>query len=240
MSKKSNNMKTIICELQKGTEKSKDRWIGTKTGWKFYVHDEEKENLISKIMILVEVHPTRQKNGLSGFKLNIGISDDRKKATETGRYENDEVGTERKITEINKDIEMYNQLCVGRGNTEAIDLYISKDKNNVDTIIELKTNKGNTPLYAFVETIKNYCLLKKINKNQNPKELILLAPKDYYKEYAKHENSIREFYRTIEKFNTENKNTTKFFVYALETIDDETNLKRDNWKRLFVDDWLRL
>ena len=211
--KESNIDKIIKClyDVEKPNQrKSKNRWIDTKPGWKNYKHNEEKENLINKIK--VEIKP-RNDNNLKELPLHNVLLTAKSKYKDVNKC-NNEKNIEKLIATIYEDNEkVSNQWCVGQ-NQESVDLVIC-DNNKKYTLIELKSlnnnNASDSPIFALIETIKNYCLLKKYSEKKSLiceiKEFCLLAPKDYYEHFFKGKdaiNNINEFYKTVEKFNEEN------------------------------------
>ena len=190
--------------------KSKNRWIDTKPGWKNYKHNEEKENLIKKVKIKTKGND----NNLKELPLHNVFLTAKSKYKDVNKC-NNEKNIEKLIATIYEDNErVSNQWCVGK-NQESVDLVIC-DNNKKYTLVELKSlnnnNASDSPIFALIETIKNYCLLKKYFEKKSHiceiKEFCLLAPKDYYEHFFKGKDAIsdiNEFYKTVEKFNEENK-----------------------------------
>lgn len=193
--------------------KSKNRWIDTKPGWKNYKHNEEKENIIDEIT-KVKLDTPRNDNNLKELPLHNVLLTAKSKYKDVNKC-NNEKNIEKLIATIYEDNEkVSNQWCVGQ-NQESVDLVIC-DNNKKYTLIELKSlnnnNASDSPIFALIETIKNYCLLKKYSKEKSHicdiEEFCLLAPKDYYEHFFKGKDAItdiNEFYKTVEKFNEENK-----------------------------------
>ena len=109
---------------------------------------------------------------------------------------------------------------------EQIDL-IRKNAENIEEIIELKhEDGGDSPLYALIEIVKNYYLLKS-KYNHNVKELTILAPKEYFdtyfkKNYVKDKEKLKkEFFKIVKNF--ENKLKEEF------NSDIKINLKTLNF-----------
>lgn len=245
------NMKKIAAELQVKNASDEEKWIEVKTGWSYYKHSENMQEILTTIEKVVETHPTRLKIGSKELAENTTISDERTKSLNENITS--EVYLERLITKSNSGF--YNQLCVGVGNVESIDLVYVHSETAKLWLIELKTT-SNTPLYAFIEIIKNYYLLKAINpeKAENVEKLVLLAPKFYFQKF-KPENSkfkntepIQEFYKTIDEFKKES--GLDFSIYYL-NIENETGikevlkkdpniLKQENWELLNEEKWLNL
>ncbi len=77
----------------------------------------------------------------------------------------------------------WNQYQVGKSYKEAIDIRIQDSKNRYK-YVELKAldenGKADNPLFAIVESIKNYYLSK---NTDNISELIVLAPIDYWSKH---------------------------------------------------------
>ena len=198
--------------------KSKNRWIDTKPGWKNYKHNEEKENIINKIKNKIDTLDTldtpRNDNNLKELPLHNVFLTAKSKYNDTNKC-NNEKNIEKLIATIyEKDKRVSNQWCVGK-NQESVDLVIC-DNNKKYTLVELKSlnnnNASDSPIFALIETIKNYFLLENYSKEKSHicdiEEFCLLAPKDYYEHFFKGKdaiNNINEFYKTVEKFNEENK-----------------------------------
>lgn len=196
-----------------------NRWIDTKPGWKNYKHNEGKENIIDKIKAIIDeiknkIGTPRNDNNLKELPLHNVFLTAKSKYDDTNKC-NNEKNIEKLIATIyEKDKRVSNQWCVGK-NQESVDLVIC-DNNKKYTLVELKSlNQNNTsdsPIFALIETIKNYCLLKEYYSQEKShicdiKEFCLLAPKDYYEHFFKGKdaiNNINEFYKTVEKFNEEN------------------------------------
>ncbi len=216
------NMGVIIEKLQgdKRSIDAKKRWIDTKTGWNNYTHSKEKEDLEKKISPLVKINKTREERGRTiNLKKNTEISI--VKNSNLPEFKSFEESLERIITFLN--LKIFNQLCIGSNNKESIDLIYSNNEHNEEDnkyLIELKTT-ANTPLYAFIELIKDYCLLKKLDKSDRGKieKLILLAPKSYFEKF-KEQNSIIEFFKTIEEFNKNSE--SKFSIMYFDGVNEET------------------
>lgn len=255
------NMEIIVNELQNQGKKTfesdgtrniadKNRWIEVKDGWNNYIHTKDKENLLKKINALpLVIHKNRLK--LLPLKKNTDISKERQQAITDLKYKESEVAFERIISKLNTNI--YNQLCIGNGNAESIDLIYSSDGKKKEKLIEFKTN-SNTPLYGMIELIKNYCLLSRFgDEAKNVNEIVFLAPKDYFIKF-KNEKSVNEFFKTIEKFNSENN-----FNYSIKYIDIDDDLCKmvinqekfskeiyellliENWKKIKnPSDWLKI
>jgi len=110
---------------------------------------------------------------------------------------------------------------------EQIDLIVKDENNNIKEIIELKhEDGGDSPLYALIEIVKNYYLLK--NKyNHNIEELTILAPKEYFykyfeKNYVQDKEKLKkEFFKIVKNF--ENKLKKEF------NSDIKINLKNLNF-----------
>lgn len=250
------NMRIIVSQLQNHGESSvadNERWIDAKAGWNNYIHTQDRENLVSKISALpLAINSKRLEKGLLPLKKNNGISEKRQLAVKNNQYRESEVVFERKIPELNKNI--YNQLCLGNGNAESVDLVYSGDGIKKEKLIEFKTI-SNTPIYGMIELIKNYCLLKKFEGEANyVDELIFLAPKDYFIIYKKNQKSAEEFFKTINTFNSENS-----FRFSLKYIDLDNEICKkiisnekdtekyykhllfENWKEIRnLSDWLNI
>ena len=99
----------------------------------------------------------------------------------------------------------YNQYSVADGG--HIDLIKTNTENKIIEIIELKEeqNQKNSPLYALIEVIKNYFLLKK-ELDYNIEEITILAPKEYFdtyfeKNYVQDKNKLKKnFFKIIKNF----------------------------------------
>ena len=194
--------------------KSKNRWIDTKPGWKNYKHNEEKEIIINEIIEKVKLDTQRNDNNLKELPLHNVFLTAKSKYDDTNKC-NNEKNIEKLIATIyEKDKRVSNQWCVGK-NQESVDLVIC-DNNKKYTLVELKSlnnnNVSDSPIFALIETIKNYCLLEKYSKEKSHicdiEEFCLLAPKDYYEHFFKGKDAItdiNEFYKTVEKFNEKNK-----------------------------------
>ena len=78
----------------------------------------------------------------------------------------------------------WNQFQVGKSPKEDVDIRI--EENNKIKYVELKVlNKKRTadnPLFAIIESIKNYYLTKNEEDRKNITELIVLAPDDYWEQ----------------------------------------------------------
>lgn len=192
------NMIKIINELQGNENDSAKRWIKVKDGWNNYQHCTNKEDLINKISTIVEPNKTRVKRKtLKALCKNTIVSIVKDPCIP--KFKSPEEGIERILCYLNEKI--FNQLCVGKNNKESIDLIYSPDGQIKEELIEFKTT-SNTPTYAFIELIKNYCLIKKTvpDEIKETKKLILLAPRSYFLKF-KNNNSIKEFFKTINYFN---------------------------------------
>lgn len=214
------NMKVIIEKLQGDKRRidAKKRWIDAKAGWNNYTHSKEKEDLEKTISPLVQINETREKRGYTiNLKQNTIISI--VKDPNPPKFKSFEESLERIITCVNLK-KIFNQLCIGSHNKESIDLIYSNNGEDKEYLIELKTT-ANTPLYAFIELIKDYCLLKKLNKSDGEKikKLILLAPKSYFEKF-KEQNPIIEFFKTIEEFNKNSE--SKFSIMYFDGVNKET------------------
>ena len=157
--KERNIDKIIKClyDVEKPNQrKSKNRWIDTKPGWKNYKHNEEKENIINKIKNKIDT----PRNNLKELPLHNVFLTAKSKYNDTNKC-NNEKNIEKLIATIyEKDKRVSNQWCVGK-NQESVDLVIC-DNNKKYTLVELKSlnnnNVSDSPIFALIETIKNYCL----------------------------------------------------------------------------------
>lgn len=177
-----------------------------------------------------------------------------------------EEAVERYIMKANGD-ELCNQWPVGN-QKECVDLvYINE--NNEYSLIELKIarkdeTKADSPLYAFIESIKNYCLVQNMNKKHHKNfkinELIILATKTYFEKIYKFDNEkFGNFISLIENFNKNNNIIFKLFYIdieeeiLMENIIKHENLenedkhircipcvKKGNWKEIDNNNWDKL
>lgn len=155
--------------------------ILTKTYWNKIPYEKNLWGTISKSIekVIDESIGTKKKSEI-GLRRTFGFTMKMKKRLCPGRTEE---ALERVLTLCNS--KMCNQFPLS-GDKENIDLIYDKNE-----IIELKQwGTKETPLYAFVELIKNYTVIKnkKELKDINPvdiKTLTILAPWDYYKKFEK-------------------------------------------------------
>lgn len=136
-----------------------------------------------------------------------------------------ENAVERYIMSANGD-ELCNQWPVGK-RQECVDLvYINEDDKY--SLIELKIArksdaKPDSPLLAFVESIKNYCLVENMNKvyckDFKIAELIILATKTYYQKFIT--NDKKKFEIFIDMVKTFNKNNNINFKLFYIDVDEE-------------------
>ena len=76
-----------------------------------------------------------------------------------------------------------NQFALNMNNSkEDIDLVLHNGAE-IETVIELKYG-SNTPMFAVLEVIKNYFILKKGELHGEVKELTILAPKFFYNKFS--------------------------------------------------------
>jgi len=101
---------------------------------------------------------------------------------------------------------IYNQFPVGNSNKESVDLYIRRDNQVI--LVELKPWPPSLhPWHALIECVKNYYLFKEIVEKDGSeyrcKELIILAPMEYYEKYhlleggEKGKKGGRELYKKV-------------------------------------------
>ena len=150
------------------------------------------------------------------------ITPDRLSAIQSGKK--GEEAVERYIMTANGD-ELCNQWNVGK-RKECVDL-VYVNENNEYSLIELKIarqdSEPDSPLLAFFESIKNYCLVKNLNKKFNEhfkvNELIILAPKTYYEKLVKTDKKMfEEFLNFIEYYN--NKYKIKIRILYIDICED--------------------
>lgn len=137
-----------------------------------------------------------------------------------------------------------------------VDLYFEQD--NEINIVELKQWEGNdNPLFAIVELLKNYNLLLLSKENEGVRNyynihlddkktsvnLILLAPVEYYRKFAKgcNKETLVMYFDIIEKLNELLKNEK--IKICIEYINFENNIKdkvkpkqiikKDNWRNYY-------
>lgn len=137
-----------------------------------------------------------------------------------------------------------------------VDLYFEQD--NEINIVELKQWKGNdNPLFAIVELLKNYNLLLLSKENEKVRNdyniyydkkkcyvnLILLAPVEYYRKFAKgcNKKTLVKYFNIIGKLNELLKGEK--IKISLQYINFEDNIKnivkpkqiikKDNWRNYY-------
>ena len=116
-----------------------------------------------------------------------------------------------------------NQIIINKAKCsqkEYVDLVeYDRKTNNIISLIELKASNGNdSPLKAIIELLKNYFLCDFYNR-QHIKNLILLAPKDYYIKHQIQKN--KNFKTLIDELN-------KQLEVNIEI--KEIDLKNDDWE----------
>lgn len=194
------NMKLIIKSLKEKTDKSSGnygRWMDSTTGWNHldslpYTPAEISELILNTVQDITELKSTmipspviRERYGFSLVKQADLITPWRK-----------EEALERLLLCVHSNLK--NQFSVG-GGKESIDMIKIDSKHNILSIIELKHDAGGgTPLYAIIELLKNYELLKKQNLDKSLKTLELLAPKSYFDYFKK---SFEYFEKVIAHIN---------------------------------------
>ena len=238
--KESNIDKIIKClyDVEKPNQrKSKNRWIDTKPGWKNYKHNEEKERIINidKFMkdISIQNSATEKPYKLYPLIKNETIDD--------GNTSPEKI-IEKNIVKLYGNKNIFNQWRVGQP-SESIDLICKNDNQIVLIELKAKCETWNTPCYALVEIIKDFCLLKKHNYADIAKinELCLLAPIDYYEKYFKthkyHIENAEEFFNTIEFFNSNNIYNIKFTMKYINNNTDDLKINKTD-SSLLWSNWL--
>ena len=197
-----NLMKEIIVNLKIAKIPDKDRWMDSKSGWN-NLKNQDPENIAKLIINQLEtsiidneeVIPNHkyEKKQNDGFTL-VKLKDNDNKEIEPWRKEE---ALERIIVysqiEAESSIKLVNQINVGKSK-ESIDLGVIDDADKLTEIIELKHDAGGgTPLFAVIEILKNYFLIKKTNSEDDPTRLVVLAPEDYYKDDFKCVEDNKDF-----------------------------------------------
>lgn len=183
----------------------------TKTGWNnFWMLSENALDLLAQVVIDEVKHATslsklkEPKNYDTELKTNFSITE-----LAIGVPENN---LERVIAMFSTNVKNQIPTCDGG----HVDLFYQHDKEC--SIIELKQwITDNNPLYAIVELVKNYYLLFHTKENESVMgnyqigadndviNLILLAPKDYYRSYAKGKgyriDVLKNYFEFIKKLN---------------------------------------
>ena len=184
-------MKKILKEVVSRLRSHKNGYcrITHKRGWLGYLQDSDLVFTVKELhQTLREVIDTDQMRpkGNKLFHLHRKYSFTIKADKTPYRAEE---ALERFIVLSNPD-NFYNQIPIG-GRKESIDIGI-KESDTKFTFVELKPwSSSNSPLYALVESLKNlieYRIIHKRNIKDIPRfkevDLMILAPKEYYKAYT--------------------------------------------------------
>ncbi|MBR5554643.1 flavodoxin family protein [bacterium] len=147
-----------------------------------------------------------------------------------------EEALERAIVVAN-DKQCLNQIVLPDGG--HVDLITDMENGNA-TFVELKmwTNESDSPLYAILESLKNYYLFNSLNSKKYPKineyfnkrqienikKLVVLAPQEYYDLYKTSNESSYEFLKKL--ISAIKKNMNSEIEIELKTLD----LSCDEWE----------
>ena len=180
-------------------------------------------------------------NGYKDRRLHITLTRNENKP-ENIFIDSNEVFIERLLTFIQNDCQNGGEICskywnqyqIGKSYKEAVDIRI---KNNnkykyvelkaLDTPIdETKEGKADNPLFAIIESIKNYYLSPNQDKIE---ELIILAPIDYWNKYL----NKREVYTSIQKLLRAFKEQKEPISIKLQYIDCTSSIYLKEFKTEF-------
>ena len=222
-------LKEVISHLQ--SNKAKYCRITHKRGWLEYLKDgdlvftaQELHQTLRKVIDSDQMRPKGNKLFCLRRKYNFTIKADK------APYRTEEA-LERFIAISNAE-NFYNQIPIG-GGKESIDIGI-KENDSKFTFIELKPwSSTNSPLYALVESLKNFIeyriiLKRKIKNIPRFKELnlIILAPKDYYQDYnliddngLYRKDMIRVLEKTLKGIGSEFQTNITFMVLEIKKDD---------------------
>lgn len=144
------------------------------------------------------------------------------------------------------DKQFINQIVLPDGG--HVDLITDIDKDGNATFVELKmwTNNSDTPLYALLESLKNYFLFNSLNNKNYPNidnsfkekgiknitKLVILAPQEYFNIYKTTNNESYNFLKDLisiieDKINDKLENKIKIELKAI-------NLSLKDWE-IFID-----
>ncbi len=181
------NMNKIITSVQKNIKNVRNddednRWIKTKTYWDKFTNSGE---LVDEIITDIEdtLNIDLNISEISKSKTNITVVKNENKIW----FWREEEALERLICLFNENL--FNQEPLNE-NTEGKELadIVEKHCGKITTLIELKSwnNTQDSPLYAIIELLKNYYLYE---DRINIRQLVLLAPTEYFKYFNAVNNS---------------------------------------------------
>lgn len=177
------NMERILTEIEGERSTSLDRFVTTKKGW-------SNGNFERASVILEAIKSAISTDKDSSTRKTFTIV--RKGAGIPWAYRTEEA-LERLIVLANKDTgtSIRNQVNL-KGKKESVDLAVFAGQS-ISEIIELKPwGSGNNPIYAAIESIKNY-FLGKNSKFSQKVALTILAPDEYYDKYSAGKGKTRFF-----------------------------------------------
>jgi hypothetical protein len=214
-----NNMERIIEDLN--TKKNGYCRIRHKRGWLGYLKDGDTvftpKELKATIEEVIDNNPPK---GEKLFDLDYCKKEGRRSFTmlKTKKPGRPEEALERFIVISNDDDKFYNQIPVG-GGKESIDIGIKDESKFI--FIELKPwDRGNSPMYAIIESLKNlmeYQKIKKKIKRFKERELMILAPSDYYESYKlTNDENLSKLKKTLTKISEEFKTPITFMELIIE------------------------
>jgi len=187
-------MKDILKEVISRIEPEKNDYcrIRHKKGWIEYLEDGDlifaPDELHRTLRRVIDTKENRPRGDKLLFLRNTRNTNPQYTAREDGTPYRPEEALERFIIVSNPD-NFYYQVPIG-GRKESVDMGIKEGKSKF-IFVELKPwDSVNSPLYAIVESLKNFIeyriiLERKIATNNtfDEVELLILAPKEYYKAY---------------------------------------------------------
>ena len=229
------NMALIIKSLKEETHKNlgnKGRWMDSITGWNNlesipYTPEKIAELIFNTVQKITQLRSSNNTKPVIRERYEFSLVKQGDLITPWRKEE----ALERLLICIHPNLK--NQYAIG-GGKESIDMVKIDDKHNILSIIELKHDTGGgTPLFAIIELLKNYELLKKQNLDKHLKTLELLATKSYFEGFK---NSFETFEEILSHLNNKLKNAqieVKFVDADVEDINKElSSLKLDlEWKK---------
>lgn len=173
------NIKKIITSIQENikgirNDDEDNRWIRTKKYWDRFTNS---EILANEIITDIEDELNIDLNlaEISKSKTNITVVKNNSRIW----FWREEEALERLICLYNENLSNQEPLRENSEGKELADI-VEKKFGKIITLIELKSwnNTQDSPLYAIIELLKNYYLYK---DRTNIRQLILLAPTEYFK-----------------------------------------------------------
>ncbi len=200
------NMQVFMAEFEPLNIPNRKNWFNTKTYWIYPLKQNNKnlKNLAKKILNTVQKHVKCDEN------INTKINDDVDRGVtisvikkgETRKFGRPEEALERLIYVYNKNhnSNLRNQCQVSKktAKKELVDL-AEIVNGSIKSLIELKQwESTNSPIYAVVELIKYYYSCPS-GARRGIKNLILLAPSEYYQRFKTSEQFY--FWNFIDELN---------------------------------------